>query len=62
MQISSQFCSTRILFQTVQNLHLNFASSVLRALSVASTRWCALQNGFLSLALLDAALLGFCKR
>ena len=59
MQISSLFYSTCVLSGTVQNLHLKFASSVLRALPVASTQWCAFQTGLRALALLVAALLAF---
>ncbi len=42
-----------------RNLHLKFPSSVLTALPVASTQWCASQTGLLALAILDATLLAF---
>ena len=59
MSINPRFYSTCVLSGTVQNLHLKCASSLLRAIPVASTQWCTFQTGFLALALLDAARLAF---
>jgi len=44
----------------VQNFHLKHASSVLRALPVASTQWCA-WSGLLALTLFHAAFLAFAR-